>query len=328
MKPHTISIVYAATLLLGSLKAFALEQCPAIDCDCGSLPDKSWVSICSQHETTIKQRCADNGDTPADYCLVHGENAHPLPLSLSTSDADEAKVANPRDIYENIEAMHRTVNGYLDEAKSAEKQGKYALTLERLKLIDSIVDRAFDQQKLVEASLIKQGETGKRVKLSWAKYASDDTKYALQLKEYGDELIASISEADNAKQQKIYRILAQKTYRLAGKRLEHIGYNYGKAGSHKRAAKAWQDASEVSVKLAGINREYGGKASSIKFSEFQTAARLHRASYHWLLGKAGKNATQALQESQQYVDRDGQRNIEMLVNSKSFSDQEQAISER
>ena len=101
---------------------------------------------------------------------------------------------------------------------------------------------------------------------------------------------------------------------MSGKSYEHAGYAYGRAKKYADAAKQWEKSAEVSVTLAAIDNASGGAKSS-EFSEYQAAARLHRASYYWISANKTDDASESLKESQKYVGRQGREGLELLVNN-------------
>lgn len=291
----------------------AAEVCPAINCDCDSLAKEQWVSVCRKHESRIKKECVNNSNTPKDYCLVHGIDAMPLPLALNVSHFDESYLAPAEpEVNKNLKALLWSISADIEQAKLSKENNDYARLFQVLKLIDSNIDSAFEQQQILAQSKAQLKLFG-NVKSSWKNYSKETFDAAEKLEGFGDELTALLESAKTKKETKIYSVLAQTVYRMSGKSYEHSGYGYGKAGLDSEAADAWQDASSQSLNLANINKKVGGKLSGRKFSEFQTAARLHRASYHWLLSEDVIDSERVLLESRQYLGREDQKVLGSLL---------------
>lgn len=298
------------------------EVCPAINCDCSSLPDEQWVKVCAQHESRIKKSCAANANTPKDYCLVHGVNAKPLPLAIQFSEFSVDRKTDTSGIEEKIRALYWAIKTDTTAAGGAILTESYPRALQILKLIDSNIDNLFEQQQQLSAVFIADKKE-KKVRGSWKEHATGTHEFSTALVKLGTDIAAKTKTAASAKEKKIFNLLSQKTLRMAGKGLEHSAFAYGQAEKHQDSAKAWKSSADVAVQLSDISKTTGGSINNIKFAEFQAAARLHRASYHWLLDNDLKDSQQGLRESQLFVDREGQKTLENLVEDLEATIQEE-----
>lgn len=312
------------SLFLSSTAVNAAEQCPAINCDCSALSSESWVKTCEQHETRIKKACVANGNTPKDYCAVHGPKARPLPLSLELSEYqldDSVKVSS---VTEQRDSAAWAATSDVDAVIQAFDQKSYARVLKILKLIDGNTDKAF-QLQLQVASLLDGEDEVRAHNNSWKKYSKAVKPTTEKLEAFGKRVSSKISAAGSAKEKKIYSVLSQKALRVAGKNYEHIGYGDGLSGRDSGAAKSWSKAAKIASSLAEINKSVGGKAEAIKFAEFQAAARLHRASFHWLKNESIGNSVAALKDSQGYLEHDAQKDVDSLITTEEEKKKESGL---
>ncbi len=291
----------------------ASEVCPAINCDCDSLSKPQWVSVCQQHEVRIKEECVKNSNTAKDYCLVHGLNAKPLPLALEPMQFDASYVppVDPNASKRIKELLWGLVSD-IEQVQLAKTKAEYGKVNKLLNLIDSNIDSVFEQQQIF-AQTKSEVNVFNSSRSSWKNYSKGIVGAAEKLEVLANDLTTSLANAKSKKETKIFTVLAKKSYRMSGKSFEQAGYAYGKAGMSAEAAEAWQDASKQSVNTASINKSAGGDQGAIKYSEFQTAARLHRASFHWLSSENVIDSERVIFESQQYLSHEDQKNLGSLL---------------
>lgn len=313
----------AAALLISFHYVDAAEICPAIDCDCASLPNENWQKSCSAHEERIKNACAANSNTPKDYCSIHGLNAKPLPLAIELSEFDLVPSTDIKALNEKITSMYWALQNDTAEAQESFDKMSYARSLKIMKLVDSNIDNIFQLHQQV-AAVYKARDSGRKAAGHWRKSVEKTLKVAEELENLGNYIYKSLPSANTQKDKKIFSVLAQKALRMSGKAYEHGGYAAGRSKKHKNAAKAWGKAAGISKTLAEINRATDGKNSGVKFSEFQAAARLHRASYFWTLQKDVKKSAAKLGESKEYLGRDAKQNIDFLVESEAKREKEES----
>lgn len=303
----------------------AAEQCPQIDCDCSSLPTEKWTQVCQQYETIIKAECVANANTPKSYCSIHGENATPVALSLSLS-----KTFNPFDVdkttedtlEDKIKMASWSLEADLGTAKKMLEKKQYSRTMQILKLIDSNADKLFDDTEQLEYAirLRQRGDEDDKqrdVEKAWGAYAEKLAKVSIMYDKFARALEVDLKLADSEKQKKIYSVFTTHMYRVAGKTYEQAGYAFGKAKQHESAANQWRVAADLSSHMAEFNEEAGADASSIQYNQLQAAARLQRASYHRMMqGDAQEFANELLKESQIYVNREEQKRLQILIETR------------
>ncbi len=312
----TVSIPFFLLIIFSASSAFSAKNCPAINCDCSSIPNENWVKSCAAHEARIKDACVANSNTPKDYCSVHGPKARPLPLAIEFSEFTLDPSTDVGVLNEKVASLYWAIHADSAEAKEAFEEKSYARSLQILKLIDSNIDNLFEMQQKVSFIYLSRDDARKAAGY-WKKYAGDTNKYAEKIKALGMSIYDQYPAATSKKEKKIFGVLSQKTLRMAGKAYEHAGYGAGQAKQYKKAARAWKSSAEVSNTLTAMSRALDAKAGAIKFSEFQAAARLHRASYYWMLNESTKTSVEVLKASQKLVDDDSQKDIKNLMDSES-----------
>lgn len=300
----------------GVSSAIAAEQCPAINCDCASLPNQNWVSTCRTHESRIKSACVANSNTPKDYCSIHGLNAKPLPLAMKLSSSSFDASVDADVLKEKISSLYWAIESNTTKVMEGVERKRYGRSLKILKLIDSNIDTVFELEQQLTAVFYERKDK-KKVRAAWKKYAKDTNEFSANLKDLGSGIYAKLASAETDKQKKIFSILAQKTLRMAGKGFEHSGYAYGKIRKHKQSARTWSLAADVAKNLASINKELGAKKNNVRYAEFQAAARLHRASYHWVVNENTEDSIAVLKDSQSYLGHEAQKNLDALLHAES-----------
>lgn len=324
-----IKLASSTLMLILSMSATSVfaVQCPAINCDCDSLSDERWVSACKSHETQIKKSCVANSNVPKDYCAVHGPAAKPLPLAIDFSEVKADKKLDVTSAESQVKESLWALKADLQEGIEAYDKKSFQRSVQILQLVDENLDKTFAKQRSISAHYKEAGDA-KKLNARWKSYADGSEEFLEKIEAFGDRLAKGIDSAENAKMMKINSVLAQKVLRMTGKTYEQIGYAYGQSDRHRKAAKVWKQGSEVAVRLSEIEKVAGAKSTSIKFTEFMAASRLHRASYHWLLGDDAPSSIGSLKDSQQYVDRAVQKNIEQLVSTPGAEDPTSALTGR
>lgn len=291
--------------------ANSAEQCPAVSCDCDAIPNPDWVGVCRQHETRMKKACIANSNTPRNFCLVHGPNAQPLPLAIEFSEIELGEAdfntlrARARESVGSVTTSFELVNTYLGRKE-------YLKTMRVLKIMDAKVGDLFEQYQKIEATLLAT-DRGKKVRASWNSFSKEMLEVAIQLDEIVSTLVADMEQGRARSDKKKLSVLAQQALRIAGKTYEYGGYALGRAERHRQAADAWEGAADVAVRLAVVGVASNIDTKKSEYAEYQAATRLHRASYHWLLGEDIKGAHRTLKESQMYIDRSDQKLLATLL---------------
>ncbi len=268
-----------------------------------------------------------NANVPKDYCALHGPAAKPLALALTFDPLTNNGGDSVEKIDEKIAAVYWAIYADSDEARESFDAESYARTMQILNLVDTNIAQLFNLQRQADALLSQGGDVAALAK-AWRKYGEDSHKYAKKLAKFGADIAKKIEGASSAKQRKIYTVLSQKTLRMAGKGFEHAGYALGVAGRHKPSAKSWQQAAGISERLLAIDEAAGVKARGIKFTQLQAAARLHRASYHWLLNEDFDDSIEQLENAQAFVDKTTVENIAPVIAAEKEAEKERGFLSR
>ncbi len=314
-------LVIAPMSLAGDLamRSNGGEICPAINCDCSTLPTEKWVQVCRQYEAHIKDECAANANTPKNYCSIHGEKGFPVALAIEPSREKAADIAvrEPKEVEKKIEVIVWALQSDLSTAEKMIEKTQFAKASQMLKLIENNLDNVFQYYESLEAAIIvsDKNEDAKQKAISklWVDYSDKVLEFAVNMEKFSSMLEVDVKHAETPKLRKIYGVLATRAFRVTGKAYEHGGYSYGKALDHEDAAKSWRLAADVSVHLVDFGKTNSVSDSGLRYNELQAAARLQRASYHWMLENEEEGANALLQKSQVYVDHEQQKKLEILV---------------
>lgn len=294
-----LPILFSGGVLVPSL-GFS-QNCPKIQCDCESLPNENWQKACSIHESNIKKSCVRNGDKPTAFCSLHGPAGKPLPFSMSIPDVEVVPENQVAEINRKVAALFWSIRTDSDLLTGRLKKGHLAQAKQIAKLIETNLENLFRQQMQATHSLIAYEDERGASRL-WSNYGEDNEKMARGLRKVGSKMWAKYEKLEDKKTKKTYRIISQRFFRMAGEAFELGGYAYGKANKNRKSAKAWESSSEVAKVLVEQTQSIGGKESHIQYYRYQVAARLHRASYHWVLGDEPEDATQSLNASKEYME--------------------------
>ncbi len=263
-----------------SLHAEVSEVCPAISCDCTSLPKAEWQATCADHEKQIKKRCAANKNKPMDYCSIHGPMGTPLPLAMRFTNVAVLPEKDVTAAHKSLDGMYASVHADLATMKKKASSLSFKEALQLAKTLDETINRIFETERQVAMSWLVY-EQQKDAVGAWRSYAGDSLDMAEQFTEFADEMWQAYGSENHDGAKKAYKILAFKVWRLAGKAHEMSAYSYAGANKSKKAAKAWSLAADISKVVLAAKQSSKAKLSHINFYRFQAASRLHRASYHF-----------------------------------------------
>jgi len=299
MKIKAIVLVLCSLGVLAPIAGNVLAQdsCPAINCDCGGLPEASWQDTCRAHEYSIKNKCAKHNGVPQDFCGLHGLKATPLPL---VSEYPEVKIVPKDELdgrHEKVMEFFNTLNLEIDSIKRKVSALDFKNALKIVKMLDSHQDKMFLEQRTLTSSWFVYGDHGEAT-AAWKKYAKASEGLSEEIFAYGRELWSKYEVETNETKKKAFKVLAFKTLRAAGKEFEMAGHAYGASNANKAAALAWKSGSEVSKALMEAKRASKSDISHVTFYQYQAASRLHRASYYFGLDERKTDALEALSVAQ------------------------------
>ncbi|SMF64328.1 hypothetical protein SAMN02745866_04145 [Alteromonadaceae bacterium Bs31] len=285
----------ALTGVLLAVQAFAqkAEVCPAISCDCGSLPKPEWQATCEDHETKIKKNCAANANTPADYCSLHGPSAKPLPLAIEFSNISVISEQDLPQQSAKVSQLYSASDNAIKLLKAKLSSYYFKEGLAVSKELDATFDELFDAQRAVTMSWLLHEEE-KEALSAWRSYSERSLERAEILSAYSAELWNNYLVEKNGAAKKAYKVLAFKVWRVAGKAYEMSAYAFSGADKSEQAAEAWLSGAGVSQAVLEAKQASQAKASHINFYKYQAASRLHRASYYFALEGEAEDALKTL----------------------------------
>lgn len=286
-----------------SFSAFAQNQCAQIQCDCASLPTESWTKTCANQEARLIADCVKTGVDTGQYCSIHGPMANRLPLELNVDSKNLTALA-PTDISaanNKIAVLYWAIIKDFDSFEVQLKQADFIEAKRKLDTINANVDELFRVQLQVTESL-RLDDKAPMAQLAWRDYSADTLSFGSDFFIRAESMLNSYDTIANKTERENVRDIALKLMILSGKVYELVGYGYGNGMRHKHAAKAWKNAADASALVMAHQAEAVAAKQQDGFHRFQSAARLHRASYHWLMGSGRGSANTILAESQKFME--------------------------
>lgn len=294
---HTFLLTGLACL---TIPVSAQNQCPKISCDCMKLPVEPWQSICANYEKKIKQACAKNGGEPTTYCALHGPDATPLPLAISVPAVEVIPVEDIAETNRRIASMYWSVRTDVDLALEQVEKGQHVRAQQIIKVVEANIQNLFENQHQVVVSWVSYEEEKNAIK-AWRDYSSDTENMAEYIEKRAADLWKRFEQAEDKTVKKVNRVLSHKLLRLAGEVYEQAAYAYDGGVQYEESAKVWSKAAGLTKLLIEQKQSLGASQQGIEYFRYQAAARLHRASYEWLMEEQMRDAKNSLQESQPYM---------------------------
>jgi len=232
-------------------------------------------------EKALRTTCTTSGLSELGYCSIHGPASNRASItwnmnSVSTEYSSAIKVLSYK--YAAIFwAMNKDME-FIEE--SLEKQEPLT-TLERLSVLQNNNDALFKVQTKV-IQLIQDSNLDEQTITSWATYSDDIESITTQLASDADSLLYQLTDDSEANAEKELAISALE---MTGKLYEHIGYARSQAGDYKKATQAWKRSADVASHLLARAKQQNDLEQQ-QFYSYQTATRLHKASYNWRLASS------------------------------------------
>ncbi|WP_339073804.1 hypothetical protein [Teredinibacter turnerae] len=298
MKNITIYVSVLGMLLFIS-KAIAVEanSCPAVDCDCTSLPREAWQDYCYTYELKLKQSCTANNNVPTDYCSLHGPGATPLPLALSTESPAKLPASEMDASVSRVKNTFRGMEGDISTLRNKVSSLWFADAIALLKKIDADLDTVYGLERQVSAQWIATGQASS-AESHWADFAKSSEGFAEGWREYGDQLWEMYLAESSPQAKAAYRVIAFRVMRLSGKSYEMAAEGFGRTGKYKRSAKLWTEAAAGSKLVMARKESSGAKKSHVGFYRLQASSRMNRATYYWALDNNEDGVVEALAQAQ------------------------------
>ncbi|MFL0809727.1 MAG: hypothetical protein K6L76_04875 [Agarilytica sp.] len=297
---NTLSLIASLVVLGLTHSAFAADQCATVSCDCDNLPSESWVQTCKNQESRIIADCVKNKVKDLNelgYCSLHGPGANRLPLALNLKAAEAQPVEDIPKLNNSIAALYWSIIKDFDSFESSVERAQYKNARLKLRTLNSNVDQLFQFQKTVGTSLSEDGKEN-LAQLAWRDFSADTLSFGSDFYIRAESILNSYDEISDENQREEFREIGLKLMDLSGKVFEQVGVSYANGMRHKHAGKAWKNASKAS----SIIMAHSANRSQNEYYRFQAASRLHRASYHWVVGTGRGGAEESLAESQKFMD--------------------------
>lgn len=292
-----IRSIFALSAMAVSSLAISAEQCSAISCDCNSLPSKSWVDTCKNQEARIIADCVKNTSSELGYCSLHGPSANRLPLALKLKETEVIALEEIPKLNNKVAALYWSIIKDFESFETRLSKSDYESAQTKLNVIKANVETLFTIQQQVANSLIAD-KKDMLAQLAWRDYSADTLSFGSDFFIRAEAILNSYDEMTVARVRDQYRNLGVQLMQLSGTVYEQVGFAYANGMRHKHAAKAWKNAASASALVMA----HSDDKSSAEYNRFQSAARLHRASYHWIIGSGRGGAQESLAESQKFMD--------------------------
>ncbi len=292
-----IRSMLALSALVVSSSVLSAEQCSAISCDCDSLPTKSWVNTCKNQEARIIADCVKNTSSELGFCSLHGPDANRLPLALNIQETEVIALEEIPKQNNKVAALYWSIIKDFESFESRLKKSDYETASAKLNTIKVNVETLFGIQQQVASSLVAD-KKDMLAQLAWRDYSADTLSFGSDFYIRAEAILNSYDEMTVTRVRDQYRGLGVELMELSGKVYEQVGFAYANGMRHKHAAKAWKNAASASALVMA----HSDDKLSADFNRFQSAARLHRASYHWVIGSGRGGAEESLAESQKFMD--------------------------
>lgn len=280
--PKALSLCF----LVLSFSAYSQNACTNLSCDCSNLPIDSWKSICAEKEKLIASSCtAKNNFTPQGFCSIHGPAATRIPLSINLDNSTIVSESEILSLNYKIAILYWSLHKDLDMLQQNVNQDSWINASHYVKLIDTNADHLFNIQKQVVNSYMAIGDEAEAQK-SWREYSTDTIKVGNLLYDYGKAMLnAAEAQAETPRKVDTHN-LAFNLLKISGRVHEQAGYAYASGVRHALAAKTWKQAAAISETLSQAEHNL----ANVNLYRQQTAMRLHKASYYWVMGQ-GENET-------------------------------------
>lgn len=302
MKIQIISAIVTSVLSLTAASfTYAQDQCRKISCDCENLSTESWQKACSNQESRIIANCFRSPQEEYGYCSLHGPAANAVPLALSLQNPAAVSLDETSRLNNKIAVLYWSMYKGFDTLSEAVAQGNAESARVTLQTFEHNLDELFLTQQTVAKSLMAAGANAE-AQSAWRDYSSDTLTVATDVYIKAESLLNNYDAINDAAERDQMRLVGLHMINMGGKMFEQVGYAYAQGQRHKHAAQAWKNASKASALAMAHTFNEADSGKSGDYYRLQSAARLHRASYHWTFGLGRGNAQESLAESQKFMD--------------------------
>lgn len=295
MRTFTLRLILLSGLSF-SPWAFSNALCPAVNCDCASLPKAPWQQECRQAEQRLIEACQANQGQPKGFCSLHGPAATPLPLAASLSPQTPTNDANAiGQLEQQLATALWSLTEDLSSLQTLLDKNTTASVSIALKWFDNHAQEAFELQQRILASRLF-AKDAKRAEANADTYAKALKPVLAEGQKLGEKLWQQASR-ENPEQQRYLQTLAQRLLRINGKMQETAALSFGLVNSHGAAAKYWQDAARLAERQLTLESQGTRKPEYITFYGLQASARWMRASLSFVLAESSNKADDAWRQA-------------------------------
>ena len=259
------------------------DNCPAVQCDCGSILNTQWQADCFAEEQALKAACVENQGKPTAYCALHGADARPVAISLKNKPVKALEVAKAKEIEKDIDRIRWSMSEDIDISKQLIEQAEWRNALLMRKNIEKNRRKIFKIQAVIAASYTAADDEDEAFDY-WQAAAKAHVKEARLLEREADNLWQQTLDVNlDAESRKGIMTLASRILRNAGASYERAAQAYSNAGDYNDSATAWQASAFASEKLSAWWVALDAESKFVAYYRKQAAARWYRSAYVWLL---------------------------------------------
>lgn len=297
-----VSLVISLLILLPaclvfSNSLFAQSACEEVQCDCTALVMDDWKNVCKTREIFLVRQCKAGAKPETLFCTVHGPAANQLPLALELSEVEVIATEKLPALYKQVAALYWSVRMDLQSLEKDIKDFKPESAQKKLDVLMLNTDTLFVLQQKITVSWVAYEKENEAAK-SWSDFASDTLDMAGDMEASGRRIWKQSSEAvDKYREQQ--KTIALALIESSGKVYEQAAYAFGRAGQHDNAARNWRKAADSTGYLIEISSVEDPHSQKIQFLNYQRAARIYRASFHWVKDERESEAKDSLKKAQE-----------------------------
>lgn len=290
-------------VLIFPLLAFAQSDCLKIHCDCSSLLKDDWKNVCKTRELKMIRQCESGNSIEGLYCTAHGPSANHLPLELTLSDVEVLPTIDLPGLYKKVAAIYWSTRKDLEAISDDVDDQKVERARLKIGVLLHNVDTLFELQQKITVSWVAYEQEDEAVK-AWRDFAGDSLKMAVSIKKVGRKLWNEAGKFDVVDRKKAEG-LALELISRSGAIYEQAAYGYSEANRHDSSAKMWKKAAEVSEYLIKVNSAGRMGNTDLQKLKYQHAARLFRASFHWVKEESDGDSQDSLKKAQEVFNGSG-----------------------
>ncbi len=265
------------TVILLSIFSVGLgaQQCPVLDCDCGTIPSAQWRAQC---EVDLDQAFhCDDPQNPIKYCRTPGVEARTLPLLVARLTPEP--VSNLDQSVEQIKLLSWAVRDDSTAAVTLQDRGD---------LRGALTKRKSESKKRRQLHRVSLGVAHYYVGVDREKDAQElykgltirNEKDALLSQSSGLKLWRASSVGEN---EKVTKVLAQRMLRNAADEMEMAADTAGRLKQYDRASELWAKSAQLTDQLLIWKDEQNVKIRATTFYRQRAAARWYQSGLMALL---------------------------------------------